>query len=80
MSAVQERPPDDAARRAAAAQVRDQCPGWVVIWVPRKSEFHARPDFPAPPNTVVTGRTSEELIAGMSKVRPNRGPSSNHRS
>jgi hypothetical protein len=74
MSTVQERPPDDPAKRAAAARVRDQWPGWVVIWVPRKSEFQARPNFPAPANTVVAGRTPEELTAGMSKVRPNPRP------
>jgi hypothetical protein len=74
MNTLQERPAGDAAKRTAAARIRDAWPGWVVIWLPRKSEFQARPDFPAPRNTVVTGRTPEELTAGMARIRPNRTP------
>jgi hypothetical protein len=74
MNTLQERPSDDAAKRSAAARVRDEWRGWVVIWLPRKSEFQARPDFPAPPNTVVTGKTPEELTAGMGRIRPNHRP------
>lgn len=61
----------DAAQHEAAARVRAQRPGWVVIWVPRKAEFQARPGFRSRwADTVATGSTPEELAAAMDKIRP----------
>lgn len=61
--------PDEAARWEAAARVREERPGWVVIWLTRKGEFRARPLFRAPPDTVAIGTTPEKLIARMDEIR-----------
>jgi hypothetical protein len=60
---------DDQARWAAAAQVRKERPGWVVIWLARKREFRARPLFRAPPDTVAAGATPEELAVRMEEIQ-----------
>jgi hypothetical protein len=70
----------DAAQHAAAARVRDERSGWVVIWVARKSQFQARPDFPAPADTVVTGSTPEELTAGIDRFKVKSRPAAGQRS
>jgi hypothetical protein len=72
-------PGNDEARHAAAAQVRDARPGWVVIWVARKSQFQARPDFTAPAGTVVTGSTPEELTAGIDRFKAKSRPATGKR-
>lgn len=69
----------DAARHAAAARVRDARPGWVVIWVARKSQFQGRPDFTARADTVVTGSTPEELTAGIDRFKPKSRPANRKR-
>ena len=60
---------DEAARWEAAAQIRGDHPRWVVIWCAPKGEFQARPLFRAPPDTVVSGATPEELIVQMDRIQ-----------
>jgi hypothetical protein len=59
---------NEAAAWQAAAQIRKERPGWVVIWLARKGEFRARPLFRAPPDTVAIGTTPEELKAQMDNI------------
>lgn len=59
---------DDTARWEAAAQIRGERPGWVVIWVARKGEFQARPLFRARPGTVATAATPKGLTAQMDSI------------
>jgi hypothetical protein len=63
---------DDAARWEAAAQVRQDHPRWVVIWVARKNQYQARPTFPAPAGTVVIGVTPEALVAEIVRFEKRR--------
>jgi len=58
---------DDASQRQAAAQLRRQHPGWVVIWAPA-GHFTARPLFRAPRGTCLTAQTPEEMTAQMDQV------------
>jgi hypothetical protein len=60
---------DEAARWEAAAQVRADHPGWVVIWAQLRGEFQARPLFRAPRGTVATGQTPADLIARMTTIQ-----------
>jgi hypothetical protein len=60
---------DDAACWEAAARVRRQRPGWVVIWVARKGQYQARPLFRAAPGTVATAVTPEGLTAQMETIQ-----------
>jgi len=41
-------PDEDAARWQAAKQLRQQRPGWVVIWLARTGQYRAYPLFKAP--------------------------------
>jgi hypothetical protein len=59
---------DVAQHEAAAAALRQERPGWVVIWLARKGEFRVRPLFRAPPDTVATGANTEELTAQMDEI------------
>lgn len=59
---------DDVAQYEAAAALRQERPGWVVIWLARKGEFRARPSFRAPPDTVAIGANTEELTAQMDEI------------
>jgi hypothetical protein len=59
---------DDAACWEAAAQIRRDHPGWVVIWSVRKGEYQARP-FRVPRDTVAAGATPEELTARMDEIK-----------
>ncbi len=60
---------DEAARWGAAARVRADHPGWVVIWSRLSREFQARPLFRAPKGTVAVGPTPETLIAQMTAIQ-----------
>jgi hypothetical protein len=59
---------DAAARRRAAAQIRDQRPGWIVIWAAPMGRYRAYPLFRAPRDTCLTAQTPEEMIAQMDQV------------
>jgi hypothetical protein len=59
---------DDAARRQAAAQIRDQRPGWIVIWAAPMGRYRAYPLFRAPRDTCLTAQTLTEMIAQMDQV------------
>ena len=58
-------PPDDTARWQVAKKLRDQHPGWVIIWLASISRYRARPLFRTARETVLTAQTAEELAAQM---------------
>jgi hypothetical protein len=72
-------PDAEAACRRAAAQIRQERSGWVVIWVGWMGRYRAWPLFRAPRDTCLTARTPDELIAQMDEaeeaVRRRRGRS-----
>ena len=53
---------DEAACRQEAARIRQERPGWVVIWLPRESLFKAYPKFRAPRGTVASAARPGELV------------------
>ena len=60
---------DDAGRRRAAARIRREHPGWVVIWAARAGRYSAYPLFRAPRGTVATAATPDELAAQMDQIQ-----------
>ena len=61
----------DTAQHEEAARIRADWPGWVVIWVPAKAQFQARPAFsPRWRDIVAAGTTRQELTAAMARLRP----------
>jgi hypothetical protein len=64
--------PDTAAQDTenvrAAARLRDQRPGWVVIWAPPLRCYSASPLFRAPRGTHLRAATVDELAALMDQV------------
>ena len=62
-------PPDEeAACWRAARQIREERPGWVVIWIARTGQFKAYPKFAAPRGTAPTAQTPDQLTAQMEQV------------
>ena len=59
---------DDAAHWQAAKRIREERPGWVVIWLARSSQFKAYPKFRAPRGTALAARTPEDLAAQMEQI------------
>jgi hypothetical protein len=59
---------DNAVRRQAAAQIRRQRPGWVVIWAAPAGRYRAWPLFRAPRGTSLTAQTPQEMTAQMDQV------------
>jgi hypothetical protein len=60
---------DEADHLQAAARIRREHPGWVVIWVARTGRYHAYPLFRTPRGTAVTAATPDELAAQMDRIR-----------
>jgi hypothetical protein len=60
-------PADDTACWQVARQLREQHPGWVIIWVARIGRYRARPLFRTR-ETVLTAEAPEELAAQMSRA------------
>ena len=57
-------PADDAACWGQAAGLRQQFPGWIVIWLTRDRQFHAYRRMPgARRDTAVTSRSADEMAA-----------------
>ncbi len=56
---------EDESRRRAAAEIRRQHPGFVVIWAASLGRFRAWPLIRAPRGTVLTAQTPGELTAQM---------------
>jgi hypothetical protein len=54
-------PDDDAARWQAAAQLRSQNPGWLIVWLARIGQFRAYPLISARRGTALTAPTTDEL-------------------
>jgi hypothetical protein len=55
-------------RVRAAARLRDQRPGWVVVWAPPLRCFSSSPLFRAPRDTHLRAPTIDELAALMDQV------------
>jgi hypothetical protein len=58
----------EAACWQAAKKIREERPGWVVIWIARTGQFKAYPKFAAPRGTAPTAQTADQLIAQMEQV------------
>jgi hypothetical protein len=58
----------DAENVRAAARLRDQRTGWVVVWAPPLRRYSAAPLFRAPRGTHLTAETTAELAALMDQV------------
>jgi hypothetical protein len=71
-SSPRDTPPDateqDAEHMQAAARLRDQRPGWVVVWADPLRRYSASPLFRAPRGTHLTAQTPGELAALMDQV------------
>ena len=59
---------DEAACRREAARIRQERPGWVVIWLPGERLFRAYPKFRAPRGTVASATQPGELVTQMEKA------------
>jgi len=66
--------PADAACWHAAIGLHVAHPRWVVIWVARKNQYQARPDFAAPAGTVLISATPEALDAEIVRFGKRRPP------
>jgi hypothetical protein len=66
------REPDTAGQDAqnvrAAARLRDQRPGWVVVWAAPLRRYSAAPLFRAPRGTHLRAATTDELAVLMDQV------------
>jgi hypothetical protein len=60
---------DEAGHLRAAARIRREHPGWVVIWVARTGRYHAYPLFRAPRGTALAAATPDELAAQMDQIQ-----------
>jgi hypothetical protein len=61
-------PGQDAEQLRAAARLRDQRPGWVIVWAAPLRCYSATPLFRAPRGTHLHAATTEELAALMDQV------------
>jgi hypothetical protein len=59
---------DDESQRRAAAEMRRQHPGFVVIWVASLGRFRAWPLIRAPRGTVLTAQAPGELTIQMERL------------
>ncbi len=68
----QGKPAQDAADQPfwqVAAQVRDELPRWVVIWLSRERRFRAYPKFRPPAwMTSASGSDRDELLADIDRI------------
>jgi hypothetical protein len=69
---------DSESRRRAAAEIRRQHPGFVVIWAAGLGKFRAWPLIRAPRGTVLTAETPGDMAAQMERIEQAaaRGPRS----
>ena len=58
----------DAENVKAAARLRDQRTGWIVVWAAPLHRYSASPLFRAPRDTHLTAETPGELAALMDQV------------
>jgi hypothetical protein len=61
-------PDTDAENARAAARLRDQRTGWVVVWAPPLRCYSAAPLFRAPRGTHLRAATIDELAVLMDQV------------
>jgi hypothetical protein len=55
----------DPGKRAAAARLSLDYPGWLIMWGPHSRLYFAYPAFDAPPGTILTAPSSGGLRARM---------------
>ena len=70
---------DDAERWREAARLRDECPGWVIIWLARTREYRAYQDSRSRTGAALTAATASDLAAQIRQASPGRaggGPGS----
>jgi hypothetical protein len=53
----------------AAARLRRERPGWVIIWVSHKGCYRAWPLFRAPAGTTLSAQTPEDMAAQMDRTK-----------
>jgi hypothetical protein len=59
---------DDTSHMQAAARLRRERPGWIIIWVPHKGCYRAWPLFRAPAGTTLSAQTPEDMAAQMDQT------------
>ena len=64
---------DDADRWQEAARLRDECPGWVIIWLARTREYRAYQDSQSRTAAALTAATAADLAAQIRQAPPGRG-------
>jgi hypothetical protein len=63
---------DDAERWREAARLRDECPGWVIIWLARSGEYRAYQDSQSRRAATLTAATAADLAAQIRQASPGR--------
>jgi hypothetical protein len=54
---------EDAERWREAARLRDECPGWVIIWLARTGEYRAYQDSQSRSAATLIATTAADLAA-----------------
>jgi hypothetical protein len=62
----------DADRWREAARLRDERPGWVIIWLARTREYRAYQDSQSRRATALTAATAADLAAQIRQAAPRR--------
>ena len=57
---------------AGAARLRDECPGWVIIWLARIGEYRAYQDSQSRRATALIAATAADLAAQIRQASPGR--------
>jgi hypothetical protein len=63
---------DDAERWREAARLRDECPGWVIIWLARTGEYRAYQDSQSRSVATLIATTAADLAAQIRQATPGR--------
>jgi len=63
---------EDAERWREAARLRDECPGWVIIWLARTREYRAYQDSQSRRAATLTAITAADLAAQIRQATPGR--------
>jgi hypothetical protein len=63
---------DDAERWREAARLRDECPGWVIIWLAPTREYRAYQDSQSRRAAALKADTAADLAAQIRQATPGR--------
>jgi hypothetical protein len=63
---------DDAERWREAARLRDECPGWVIIWLARTGEYRAYQDSQSRSAATLIATSAADLAAQIRQATPGR--------